>query len=68
MVDDPIETIDAAVLKEKLEKLEEGQADILKTLKTILQAMTNAQPLSSCVNYSTGEDNPYGPDSPHIPH
>ena len=44
MVDDPIETIDAAVLKEKLEKLEEGQADILKTLKTILQTMTNSQP------------------------
>ena len=44
MADDPIETIDAAVLKEKLEKLEEGQADILKTLKTILEAMTNAPP------------------------
>ena len=28
-------------IKEKLEKLEEGQADILKALKSILQAMTS---------------------------
>ena len=43
MANDPIETIDAAVLKEKLEELEKGQADILRTLKTILEALTNEQ-------------------------